>query len=107
MFLSKLNPVEPPWYVTRMPGGVGGVAPRGVPLSRSITVYDARELYQLTFFHIKLELHDVIYAEGAPCETLLSVDENAINFAEYPSSLWTADDQRCSVCAVGWLWPPD
>src|SRR6516225_10099795 len=33
--LSQLNPVEPPWYVTRMPGGVGGVAPRGVPLSRS------------------------------------------------------------------------
>ena len=28
--------VEPPWYVTRMPGGVGGVALRGVPLSRSI-----------------------------------------------------------------------
>ena len=23
----KLNPVEPPWYATRMPGGVGGVAP--------------------------------------------------------------------------------
>ncbi len=21
---AKLNPVEPPWYVTRMPGGVGG-----------------------------------------------------------------------------------
>src|SRR5208337_2191798 len=35
MSLSKLNPVEPPWYVTRTPGGVGGVAPRGVPLSRS------------------------------------------------------------------------
>jgi hypothetical protein len=33
--LYKPNPVEPPWYVTRMPGGVGGVAPRGVPLSRS------------------------------------------------------------------------
>jgi hypothetical protein len=32
----KPNPVEPPWYVTRMPGGVGGVAPRGVPLSRSM-----------------------------------------------------------------------
>src|SRR5215470_16819773 len=37
MSLSKLNPVEPPWYVTRMPGGVGGVALRGVPLSRSIS----------------------------------------------------------------------
>jgi hypothetical protein len=35
MSLLKLNPVEPPWYVTRMPGGVGRVAPRGVPLSRS------------------------------------------------------------------------
>src|ERR1700758_2695927 len=33
--LYKPNPDEPPWYVTRMPGGVGGVAPRGVPLSRS------------------------------------------------------------------------
>ena len=31
----QANPIEPPWYVTRMPGGVGGVAPRGVPLSRS------------------------------------------------------------------------
>src|SRR6266436_5147700 len=30
------NPIEPPWYVTRMPGGVGGVAPRGVPLSRCV-----------------------------------------------------------------------
>ena len=37
MSLSQLNPVEPPWYATRMPGGVGGVAPRGVPLSRSST----------------------------------------------------------------------
>jgi hypothetical protein len=37
MSLLKLNLVEPPWYVTRMPGGVGGAAPRGVPLSRSIS----------------------------------------------------------------------
>ena len=36
MSLPQHNPVEPPWYVTRMPGGVGGVAPRGVPLSRSM-----------------------------------------------------------------------
>jgi hypothetical protein len=37
----------------------------------------------LEYFHIKLENHDVIYAEGAPCETLLNLDENAANFAEY------------------------
>ena len=35
MFLTKLTPSRTAWYVTRMPGGVGGVAPRGVPLSRS------------------------------------------------------------------------
>jgi hypothetical protein len=29
-------------YVTRMPGGVGGVASRGVPLSRSSTLPDIR-----------------------------------------------------------------
>jgi Hint domain len=49
----------------------------------TITRYDARELDELEFFHIKLECHDVIYAEGAPTETLLEVDESAVNFAEY------------------------
>ncbi len=27
MSRHTLNPIEPPWYVTRMPGGVGGAAP--------------------------------------------------------------------------------
>jgi hypothetical protein len=30
-FLPRLNSIEPPRYVTRMRGGVGGVAPRGAP----------------------------------------------------------------------------
>ena len=38
---------------------------------------------ELEFFHIKMESHDAIYAEGAPVETLLEVDEGAVNFAEY------------------------
>ena len=49
----------------------------------TITRYEARELDELEFFHIKLERHDVIYAEGTPTETLLEVDESAVNFAEY------------------------
>jgi len=49
----------------------------------TITRHDARGLDELEYFHIKLERHDVIYAEGAPSETLLKVDENAVNFAEY------------------------
>jgi Hint domain len=49
----------------------------------TITLCEASELNELEFFHIKLESHDVIYAEGAPVETLLNVDENAANFADY------------------------
>jgi hypothetical protein len=49
----------------------------------TITLYDARERDELEFFHIKLERHNVIYAEGAPCETVMNVDENAINFDRY------------------------
>jgi hypothetical protein len=49
----------------------------------TITLDEASQLDALEFFHIKLEKHDVIYAEGAPVETLLEVDESAVNFAEY------------------------
>ena len=48
----------------------------------TITVYDPRELDELEFFHIKLERHNAIYAEGAPCETMINVEESAVNFAE-------------------------
>jgi Hint domain len=49
----------------------------------TIALSDANEFDELVFFHIKLERHDVIYAEGAPCETLLTVDEKAVNFADH------------------------
>jgi Hint domain len=49
----------------------------------TITLYDADELDELEFFHIKLARHDVIYAEGAPWEALMNIDENAVNFAGY------------------------
>jgi len=49
----------------------------------TITVYNPRELDELEFFHIKLERHNAIYAEGAPCGTIRNVEESAVNFAEY------------------------
>jgi hypothetical protein len=49
----------------------------------TIRRHEAGEDDELEFFHIKFESHDAIYAEGAPVETLLSVDEGAVNFAEY------------------------
>ncbi|MGO9047826.1 MAG: Hint domain-containing protein [Xanthobacteraceae bacterium] len=62
----------------------GVLVPAGLLINGStIKRYEAREYDELEFFHVKLESHDVIYAEGAPVETLLNVDESAVNFAEY------------------------
>jgi hypothetical protein len=64
----------------------------------TITRYEARELDELEFFHIKLESHDVIYAEGALAETLLNVEESAVNFAEYFRRYGTptTENARCA-----------
>jgi hypothetical protein len=67
----------------------------------TIKPYEARELAELEFFNIKLESHDVIYAEGAPVETLLEVDECAVNFSEYLRKYGTpkTDEVRCAPIA--------
>jgi hypothetical protein len=49
----------------------------------TIVVDPAGHLSVLDYFHLKLESHDVVLAEGAPCETLLTVNESAKNFADY------------------------
>ena len=61
----------------------GVLAPAELLINGStITRYEP-EGDELEFFHVKLESHDVIYAEGAPAETLLNVGESFVNFAEY------------------------
>ena len=64
----------------------------------TITRYEAREHDELEFFHIKLESHDVVYAEGVPAETLLNVEESAVNFAEYFRRYGTptTEEARCA-----------
>ena len=64
----------------------------------TIARYEAREYDELEYFNIKLDGHDVIYAEGAPVETMLSVDEAAANFAGY-FRLYGAPDPDASRCA--------
>ena len=49
----------------------------------TITRYEPVGCDELEYYHIKLESHDVVYAEGAPAETLFYVDESAVNFADY------------------------
>ena len=62
----------------------GVLAPAGALINgTTITLDPAEESDELEYFHIKVEGHDVIFAEGAPCETLLHIDEKADNYAEY------------------------
>jgi hypothetical protein len=49
----------------------------------TITRHEPVGCEELEYYHIKLESHDVVYAEGAPAETLFFVDESAVNFADY------------------------
>jgi hypothetical protein len=53
---------------------------------------------EMEFFHVKLESHDVIYAEGVPAETLLNVEETAVNFADYLRhyGMPTTEEARCA-----------
>jgi hypothetical protein len=71
---------------------------------KTITFCEARELNELEFFHIKLESHDVIYAQGAPVETLLNVDESAVNFADYfrMYGVPTGDEAPCLPMLANW-----
>jgi hypothetical protein len=52
----------------------------------TITRYSAEEVHEIEYYHIKLDRHSVIYAEGAACETLLSVtavNSDRAEFEEY------------------------
>lgn len=70
----------------------------------TITLCEASESEELDFFHVKLETHDVIYAEGAPVETLLNVDESAVNFADYfrTYGVPTGDETPCLPMLANW-----
>ncbi len=43
----------------------------------TVAVVDGAELEKIVYFHIETEAHDVVMAQGAPCETLLDVEASA------------------------------
>jgi len=82
----------------------GVLAPVGRLINgTTITLYPADEFHELEFFHIKLEAHDVIFAEGALCETLLNVDEHDDSFSDYvrKHGMPKTDEQPC-VPILSW-----
>jgi Hint domain len=77
----------------------GVLAPAEALINGTTIVRDEDGEYdELEYFHVKLESHDVIYAEGVPAETLLEVNEYAVNFADYLRQYGTpaTDEARCA-----------
>ena len=66
----------------------------------TITRYEASETDELEFFHIKLESHDVVYAEGVAAETLLNVEELAVNFVEYLRRYGTPTTEEAQISPI-------
>jgi hypothetical protein len=62
----------------------------------TIVIDEAADLTALEYLHLKLESHDVILAEGAPCETLRGANENVANFAEYLRRFGAAEEAPCA-----------
>jgi len=72
----------------------------------SIMVHSAAEHSEIGYLHVKLAQHDVIFAEGAPSETLLVHSGNVErfdNFAEYVRLFGedAADEVCCAPIAFG------
>ena len=69
----------------------------------TITLDAARECDELEFFNIKLASHDVIYVQGTEVEMLLTVDERAVNFADYFRRYGASrgDETRCAPVMSG------
>jgi hypothetical protein len=67
----------------------------------TIRRHGALDADELEFFHIRLESHDAIYAEGAAVETIANRDESAVNFAEYfrKYGVPEIDETRCAPFA--------
>lgn len=57
---------------------------------RTIALCEVDEVDELEYFHIKLKSHNVIYANGMGCETLLPDGHEAADLDEYPPSLGSA-----------------
>jgi len=74
--------------------------------SSSIAVHSTAEHSEIEYLHVKIAQHDVIFAEGAPSETLLVHSGNVErfdNFAEYLRLFGedTADEACCAPIAFG------
>ena len=67
----------------------------------TITLYEARELDELEFLHVMFDSHDVLYVEGAPCESQLAGSEPVQNAPEYPGRSLGAPISAAACAPLG------
>jgi Hint domain len=75
---------------------------------RTIARYPAKEFDEIEYFHVRLDSHDVIYAEGAECESLGDGGYDRFdNFIEYERLYGNPDASRAGEYAplLGCLGP--
>jgi hypothetical protein len=77
---------------------VGGVLIEAKDLVNGASIVQAERVEKVEYFHIELDSHDVIIAEGAPSESYIDDDNRAIfhNALEYDALY--ADDLRLPEC---------
>jgi hypothetical protein len=79
---------------------LGGVLIPARCLINGTTIVRARELARVDYYHVELDTHDVILAEGAPSETFMDDDSRGMfhNAAEY-AELYPYAPEPVGYCA--------
>ncbi|MBV9860420.1 MAG: Hint domain-containing protein, partial [Alphaproteobacteria bacterium] len=80
---------------------VEGVLVPAAYLINGATIVQADSVKAVEYFHIELETHDIVFADGAPAETYIDCDNRGIfaNAAEY-AALYPDDERSTwSFCA--------
>jgi hypothetical protein len=70
-------------------------------LVNGATIIQADDVEQVEYFHIELESHDILFANGAPAETYVNCDNRLMfaNGSEY-DRLYPKDDRRLGSFAA-------
>jgi hypothetical protein len=85
---------------------IDGVLAQCEHLINGATIVQTEAVDHVEYFHVELDAHDVIFAEGAPAETYVECDNRMMfgNAAEYPH-LYPGDDRPSfAYCAPRPKW---
>jgi hypothetical protein len=88
---------------------IDGVLVQAKHLVNGATIVQAEGIDQVEYFHVELDEHDVIFADGAAAETFVDCDNRLMfaNGAEYARLYPSEDRPRWQFCAERLEWDSD